>query len=126
MTSRATIRLGVTSDIRERFAIHSEGEEMADDTSKKGLADRSRINVNERWELDYWTNELGVSADELRELVKKHGVMAADIRSALQGTKPPARNFCEVRARVMVRKSLAELVRALGSETPTADTPRNR
>jgi uncharacterized protein DUF3606 len=57
---------------------------MADDTSKKGPADRTRINVDERWELEYWTKELGVSADELRELVKKHGIMVADVRKALK------------------------------------------
>lgn len=58
---------------------------MADDTSKRGPADRNRINVNERWELEYWAKELGVSSAELRELVKKHGVMAADVRAALKG-----------------------------------------
>lgn len=56
---------------------------MADDKSNRGPADRDRINVNEEYELRYWTKELGVSADRLRELVAKHGVMAADIRRAL-------------------------------------------
>jgi hypothetical protein len=57
---------------------------MADDRTKRGPADRARINVHENYELEYWTKELGVSADELRALVKKHGVMAADIRQALK------------------------------------------
>ena len=35
---------------------------------------------NEKHELVYWTEELGVSEPQLRELVDKHGVMAADIR----------------------------------------------
>lgn len=35
------------------------------------------------YEVRYWTKELGVSADRLRELVAKHGVMVADIRRAL-------------------------------------------
>lgn len=56
---------------------------MADDRTNRGPADRSRINVNEEYELRYWTKELGVSADRLRELVAKHGVMAADVRRAL-------------------------------------------
>jgi Protein of unknown function (DUF3606) len=43
---------------------------MADDRSKKGPADRLRINVHEAYELEYWTKELGVSAAELRGLVK--------------------------------------------------------
>jgi hypothetical protein len=55
---------------------------MADNKSNRGPADRARINVHEKYELEYWTKALGVSADRLRELVKKHGVMAADIRRA--------------------------------------------
>ena len=56
---------------------------MADDKTKRGPADRLRINVNEDYELAYWTNELGVSEARLRQLVHSHGVMAADIRKAL-------------------------------------------
>ena len=56
---------------------------MADDLLKQGQADRLRINVNEKDELDYWTKELGVSEPRLRQLVHNHGVMAADIRAAL-------------------------------------------
>lgn len=56
---------------------------MSDDKTKRGPADRSRINVNEEYELRYWTKELGVSEQRLKELVSKHGVMAADIRRAL-------------------------------------------
>jgi hypothetical protein len=56
---------------------------MADDLSNRGSADRVRINVNEPYELAYWAKELGVSGDRLRELVKEHGVMAADVRKAL-------------------------------------------
>jgi len=56
---------------------------MADDKANRGPADRLRINVNEEYEVRYWTKELGVSAERLRELVAKHGVMAADVRRAL-------------------------------------------
>jgi Protein of unknown function (DUF3606) len=56
---------------------------MADDRTKRGPADRLRINVNEPYEVKYWTQELNVSADRLKELVARHGVMAADIRKAL-------------------------------------------
>ncbi|MDW5266958.1 MULTISPECIES: DUF3606 domain-containing protein [Acidobacteriaceae] len=56
---------------------------MSDDKSNRGPADRARINVNEDYEVAYWTKELGVSSDRLRELVAKHGVMAADVRKAL-------------------------------------------
>lgn len=56
---------------------------MPDDKSKRGPADRSRINVNEPYELEYWTKELGVSATKLKELVAKHGVMVSAIRKVL-------------------------------------------
>ena len=57
---------------------------MADDLTKRGQADRLRINVDEKDELDYWTKELGVSEPRLRQLVHNHGDMAADIRAALR------------------------------------------
>lgn len=56
---------------------------MADDLTKKGQADRIRINVNAPHELRYWSKDLGVSKERLRELVKRHGVMASEIREAL-------------------------------------------
>jgi hypothetical protein len=56
---------------------------VADDKTKRGPADRLRINVNEDYEVQHWTKELGVSEERLRALVAKHGVMASDIREAL-------------------------------------------
>jgi hypothetical protein len=45
--------------------------EMPDDKSKKGARDRSRINVNEKYELDYWKKKFGVSEQELRDAVQR-------------------------------------------------------
>jgi hypothetical protein len=56
---------------------------MTDDRNKRGPQDAARINVHERWELDYWTKELGVTADELRAAVQQVGVMAKDVRKHL-------------------------------------------
>jgi hypothetical protein len=56
---------------------------MADDKTKRGPADRSRINVNEEYEVRYWTKELGISEERLRQLVARYGVMAADVRKAI-------------------------------------------
>jgi hypothetical protein len=56
---------------------------MVDDKTNRGPADRLRINVSEEYEVRYWTKELGVSEQCLRELVSKHGVMATDVRRAL-------------------------------------------
>jgi len=40
-----------------------------DDLKKKGTADRSKINMPEVWEVEYWTRELGVSKAELQRVV---------------------------------------------------------
>jgi hypothetical protein len=56
---------------------------MADDKSKTGAADRSRINVNEDYELQDWSRKFGVTKDELRAAVKAVGPMADDVRRHL-------------------------------------------
>ena len=58
---------------------------MADDLKNRGPQDRSRISITEEWEVQYWTKELGVSAERLRQLVAQHGNSAAAIRAALAG-----------------------------------------
>ncbi|MBB3854723.1 hypothetical protein FHY29_000098 [Xanthomonas arboricola] len=56
---------------------------MTDDKKNTGSPDRDRINVNEDYELQYWTKALGVSADELRAAVKAVGPTAAAVRKHL-------------------------------------------
>ncbi len=57
---------------------------MADDKSKQGPQDRSRINVNERYELDYWSNMFGVTPKDLKRAVEKVGVNAKDVERELK------------------------------------------
>ncbi len=56
---------------------------MSDDKSKTAPQDASRINVNESYELAYWTKTLGVTEERLKQLVKDHGVSVEAIRSAI-------------------------------------------
>ena len=56
----------------------------ADDQKNRGPADRTRINVNEPYELAYWTKEIGVSEKTLRDAVAKVGVMAPAVRAHLK------------------------------------------
>lgn len=56
---------------------------MSDDKSKSGGQDRLRINVHEEYELRDWSKRLGVTPERLKELVKEHGPIAANIRKAL-------------------------------------------
>ena len=46
---------------------------MADNLKDRGPQDRSRINVDESWELQYWTRHFGVNEDQLRAAVKTAG-----------------------------------------------------
>jgi len=55
---------------------------MADDTSKRAPQDSNRVNLSEE-ELSYWTSELGVSEEALRDLVEVHGNSPQKIREAL-------------------------------------------
>ncbi len=62
---------------------------MADDLKNRGPQDRSRINLNESWEVAYWTKELGCTETELRAAVKAVGVMVSDVRAHLSRNKTP-------------------------------------
>jgi len=57
---------------------------MADDKSKTGPQDASRINVNEDYEVRYWTGRFGVSADRLRAAVNKVGSSADAVEKELK------------------------------------------
>jgi hypothetical protein len=56
---------------------------MADDRSIRGAADRSRINMQEEYEVRYWTQKWNVSREQLAAAVREMGVMAADVARKL-------------------------------------------
>jgi len=53
---------------------------MADNRIETGSADGSRINLNEEYEIDFWTHALEITESELREAVREVGVSADDVR----------------------------------------------
>jgi hypothetical protein len=53
---------------------------MADDLSKRGPQDATRINVNELHEVRYWTQALGVTEAQLRSAIAAAGVEVRDVR----------------------------------------------
>jgi hypothetical protein len=61
---------------------------MADDLSKTGPGDRSRVNVDQEHELRYWTRAWGVSPEQLREAVRRVGPMADDVAKELGKPRP--------------------------------------
>lgn len=56
---------------------------MADDKTKPGPPDSKRIDVNEPYEVRYWTKTLGVSEIQLRNAVKTAGVSVPAVRKHL-------------------------------------------
>ena len=57
---------------------------MADDKRNTGRPDRDRINLEEDYEVQYWSEKFGVSIEELAAAVKKVGPMASDVQRELK------------------------------------------
>ena len=46
-----------------------------------------RIGLDQAWQLDYWTNELGASVSELQRIIDRVGNTAAAVRKELRSGK---------------------------------------
>ena len=57
---------------------------MADDLKNRGAQDRSRVNIHEDYEVQYWTKKWGVSKEQLAEAVQKAGVSAEAVARQLR------------------------------------------
>ena len=55
----------------------------SDDKSKRGGADRKRINIHEDYELRDWSKKFGVSKDRLKQAVEKVGTSAEKVAQEL-------------------------------------------
>jgi hypothetical protein len=60
---------------------------MSDNLQNRGPQDRTRINLQEKWEVQYWTKELGVTQEELEQAVKQAGNSVNAVRQHLSGTR---------------------------------------
>ncbi|WP_250255693.1 DUF3606 domain-containing protein [Chryseobacterium sp. Marseille-Q3244] len=56
---------------------------MPDDLGKKRPQDATKVNVNESWELEYWSKKFGVTKEQLKNAVKAVGVSAATVQKHL-------------------------------------------
>jgi hypothetical protein len=56
---------------------------MADDPDHRGPQDRMRIDIDQEHEVRYWTRELGVNENHLREAIREVGPMADRVRQHL-------------------------------------------
>ena len=60
---------------------------MADNKNQVGKQDRDRINLSEEYEVRDWSKKFNVTAEELKQAVKKVGNMAKDVESYLSKGK---------------------------------------
>lgn len=60
------------------------GATMSDDKIKRGPRDAARISLSEAYEVAYWTQELGVTREELARAVVEVGNGADAVRAYLQ------------------------------------------
>jgi hypothetical protein len=58
---------------------------MPDDPINKGPADAKRVNVNEPHEVRYWCEKFNCTEEELRNAVRRAGVMVDKIRAYFGG-----------------------------------------
>ena len=57
---------------------------MLEDLKKKrSPIDRTRVNTNEKWELDYWCGKFKCTETELKDAVKLVGSMATVVQAQL-------------------------------------------
>lgn len=56
---------------------------MVDDLKDRGAQDRSRVNINEKHEVRYWTAKWGVTKQQLMAAVQKVGVSVAAVAKQL-------------------------------------------
>ena len=57
---------------------------MADNLKKTQPLEASRINVNEKHEVEYWTKALGIPKEKLIAIVEKVGTSAEAVKKALK------------------------------------------
>lgn len=58
-----------------------------DDSKNKAVQDRSKINMHEPHQVQYWTRHLNISNEELQKAVDKVGNAAAAVRKELLHAK---------------------------------------
>lgn len=60
---------------------------MADDKTKTGGQDRTRISLSEDYEVRDWCRKFGVTPDQLRAAVQAVGSLAKDVEAYLQRSR---------------------------------------
>lgn len=56
---------------------------MSDNLAIRRPQDPTKINLQEEWEVKYWTRALGVTADQLKRAVDEVGPLVVKVKSYL-------------------------------------------
>ena len=64
---------------------------MTDDKSKRDLRDRNRVSAEERYEVEYFARQNGITPEQVRELIKAAGNDRAALTAAAQQLKSVSR-----------------------------------
>lgn len=57
---------------------------MADDPNKKDYGDRDRVAAEQDYEVRYFAKENGITEEQVRELIARHGNMREDLEREAQ------------------------------------------
>lgn len=57
---------------------------MTDDLNRKAPEDPTKININQDWELEYWSKKLGITEELLVTVVETVGPMVIDVKKFLK------------------------------------------
>ncbi len=56
---------------------------MSDNKNDVGKRDRQRIDISEPYELEYWKKRLGITTEQLKQVIEKVGPMTKDVEAFL-------------------------------------------
>jgi hypothetical protein len=74
------------SQHRDDAKVH-EPHALKEDHSAKGPHNPAEINPKMASDIAYWSKELGVTGDQLHELIRSHGTHVTKVRAALHSHK---------------------------------------
>ena len=56
---------------------------MPDNLNRKKPEDPNRINVNQQWELEYWSKKFSISIKKLKQAIETAGPMVNNVKKHL-------------------------------------------
>ena len=75
------------SDAKLYNMVRNKESKMADDPSKRDFRDKTRVNLNQDYERDYWKKRFRVSGQQLAGAVRAVGTSVKRIEEYLRGKK---------------------------------------